>query len=98
MAAIDNADIRSGLARGTERTSEEIDNPAIIDRGLEEKLAIVFSEWPEELNPRFVRLFSEMAAIASISRHTFDFPRLEVVDIRAQLGMSALFFDSFRHK
>lgn len=98
MANIDNMDIQHGIQRGFKRASDEIDNAAGIDPELQEKLATALSEWPEELNPRFVRLFSEMATIASISRNTFDFPRLETVDIRAQLGMLALFFDSFRHK
>lgn len=98
MAEFNQDDIQVGIKAGTNRAFQEIEYPGEIDPELEYKLNRVLSDWPEDLSPRFIRLFSEISTVVSISRQTYKYPNLEYIDLIAFLGASALFFDSFRHK
>lgn len=97
MAEIALEDVQRGLEVGMSRARDDIPDAQGIDQNIEAKLLDSLVSWPEGLSPRFVRLFCELTAIAAVSRRTFDYPDLELVDIRAQLGAAACFFDSFRH-
>lgn len=98
MAEIDFTDIEQGISVGIQRADIDIVDHRGVDPKLQDNLGNVLTGWPENLSPRFVRYFSEMSAIASISRRSFNFPDLDIPDIRAYLGVCAFFFDSFRHK
>ena len=56
------------------------------------------AEWPEQAAPRFQSLFAALTAIAAIARYVNKEPELTIDDLRAFLGHSALFFNSFKHR
>lgn len=59
----------------------------------------VLESWPErELSDGFVTLFAESAAVAHIVRIAYNDTPLNEDELRAFLGHSASFFNSFKHR
>jgi hypothetical protein len=99
MAGFNFNDIRDGINSGIQRAETDITEPKPIDtETLQQNLEVVLDSFSEDLSPHFVRYFSEMSAIAAVSRLTFGYPDLDITGISEYLDVSVSFFDSFTHR
>ena len=89
-------DLSEGLHRAGQSLGKEF---SLYQMGeLRENLRSAFTQYPDELNERFIAYFTEMAAISESSRQYYGYSSLTVDEIRDFLRRAAEFFDSFTHK
>ncbi|TAK96498.1 MAG: hypothetical protein EPO07_14460 [Verrucomicrobia bacterium] len=87
--------IQAGLTRSLPHFRGKIDRqPDYLYSLLENALR----SWPEDSQDRFVNLFAELTTIAAVARVANQEPQLTMDDVRAFLGHSIAFFNSFTHK
>ncbi|MDT0501755.1 MULTISPECIES: hypothetical protein [unclassified Halomonas] len=95
----DQKAIEAGIDAGIGRSNEFLGSVPQMDFDeFRNELDSIFMAWPEELSPRFLALFSELAIIAAISRAKYEHPALTRDDLVAYLAHSASFVNSFKHK
>lgn len=98
MANINEADVKQGIEVGIRRCREEFDVTSEPDSEMYELLVQLLRDWPNDLSVRFILYFTEMATIASTFRSHNNYPPLDRQILKAQLGVTEFFFDSFVHK
>lgn len=99
---IDSKSLDQGFEAAFNRTKERFGTDAIRFQDpyprRASRLLKVLESWPTEAHPRFVTLFAELWAVAETARLANGEPRLTEDEIRAFLGLSLNYFNSFKHK
>lgn len=88
--------LSAGLSRAKQTLETEISPDQIFV--LSEKIVNVFGDYADDLNYRFLALFTEMAAISEAPRLVYGYPSLTQDELQDFLYHAVTFFDSFTHK
>ena len=92
------SDVMQGVADAEKRWQQDLNVPFTFSGETRDKLARVFNDWPVEHADHFVKLFSELVAVAAAARSNFNEPALDEDAVRGYLGHSVSFFNSFTHR
>lgn len=96
---IDELALQQGLALGVSQSRAAFGRaPDAIPELTASHLRSALSEWPEQAHSRFQILFAALTGLAATARVVNEEPELTLDDLRAFLGHSALFFNSFKHR
>ena len=92
-------DVNNGVTSGTRRARNRFQHLSLdLDSQSRHRIETVLGWWPKDLHGAFVKLFVELATMASIARVKNQEPILTEDELAAYLAHSASFFNSLKHK
>lgn len=96
----DIEDVTKGVADGITRAGIHYQTDSFqikINTDVVGTIDKVLLNWSDDLHPRFVRLFSELVALAQATRHANNEALLVEDELMRFLCQAAWFFNSFKH-
>jgi len=96
---VNPTNVTDGVKMGTDRVRRHFQNFSLdLDGRSRDRIETILGWWPHDLHDDFVKLFVELATLASITRVENHEPLLTEDELAAYMAHSASFFNSFKHK